>query len=71
MDWKKFTETRPHNNEEVLVWFNEKGREKGMPDLMTYSHKKDDPNGYWSCESDGEIFYPDLWCRIIPPDAKA
>ena len=59
MGWKKFTDQRPKDGEEVIVWFN-----PGELDLMTY---REGPGGYWSCESDGEIFWPDLWCRIVPP----
>lgn len=62
MDWKNFRDVKPNNNEEVLVWFNGEGIES--VDLLTYS---EDANGYWSCESDGEIFHPDRWCRITPP----
>ncbi len=54
MNWKYFKNERPNNNEEVLVWFDGEGIES--VDLFLYS---EDANGYWRCESDGEIYYPD------------
>ena len=67
MEWLKFTESRPNNNELILVWFFGENDRKGEPDMMWYSHEYGNPEGYWSCEDEGEIFYPDLWCRIVPP----
>lgn len=62
MDWKLFKNEKPNNNEEILVWFNGEGVES--VDLLLYS---EGVSGCWSCESDGETFYPDRWCRIVPP----
>jgi hypothetical protein len=69
MDWKHFTGQRPSDGEKVLVWFNASEEGPAERDLMTYREGHD---GHWRCESDkifGEIFYPDLWCRIMPPGA--
>lgn len=63
MDWKKFDTEKPNNNEEVLVWFNDT-REYF---LAVYGHHPTGPDKYWSCESDGECYWPDLWLRIEPP----
>lgn len=65
MDWKNFTDEKPYNNEEVLVWFNGEGVQSA--ELMEYS---EDANGYWSCECDYEIYHPDRWCRIVPPNGE-
>lgn len=65
MEWKHFIDQRPRDGEEVLVWFNSGAEGPAECDLMTY---REGPGGYWRCDSDGEIFYPDLWCRIVPPN---
>lgn len=65
MDWIKFDAEKPKQNEWVLVYF-EKGQEI---DYMEYTQGVGNPNKYWSCDNgDGELFWPDMWCRIAPPN---
>jgi hypothetical protein len=67
MKFVKFSEEKPKNGEYVLIWFYDSGSVESAIDFATFSQSPD--ASYWSCESDGEIFHPDEWCRIVPPSS--
>jgi len=62
--WFKITEKRPEENEECLICFDKPN------EIFIAQYSSNKKTGYYSFESDGECWWPDMWASIPKPPTE-